>query len=173
MVRYRFPVEAYHKAYQAGILPERVELLDGEVYAMSPMGKNHIRYLIHLTRVLSEAFSQEALLVSQIPLLLSQFSEPEPDLVLLRLPESRYDQRPPTAEDALLVVEISDSTLMQDRSLKLPLYQEAGIPEVWIVNLGEEVLETYALPHYTQERYPKGTPVSPKVFPHRPIVWWV
>ncbi|WP_448567351.1 Uma2 family endonuclease [Thermus sp.] len=173
MVKHRFTVEAYHKAYEAGALPERVELLEGEVYAVSPMGKKHIRYLIHLTKIFSEAFGDEALVVSQIPLLLSEVSEPEPDLVLLAPPESRYDQKPPRAEDVLLLVEISDTTLVQDRALKLPLYQKAGIPEVWLVNLVEEVLEVYAFPHYAMERHPKGEAVAPKAFPTRAVAWWV
>ncbi|MEZ0348823.1 MAG: Uma2 family endonuclease [Thermus sp.] len=173
MVKHRFTVEAYHKAYEAGALPERVELLEGEVYAVSPMGKNHIRYLIHLTKVFSEAFGGEALVVSQIPLRLSETSEPEPDLVLLAPPERRYDERPPTAQDALLVVEIADTTLVQDRTLKLPLYQKAGVPEVWLVNLVEEVLEVYAFPHYQGERHPKGEKVAPKAFPQKPLAWWV
>ncbi|GAA5334812.1 MULTISPECIES: Uma2 family endonuclease [Thermus] len=173
MVKHRFTLEAYHKAYEAGALPERVELLEGEVYAVSPMGKKHIRYLIHLTKVFSETFGEEALVVSQIPLQLSEVSEPEPDLLLLMPPEDRYDRRPPTAKDALLVVEIADTTLVQDRTLKLPLYQKAGVPEIWIVNLVEEVLEVFAFPHYLEERYPKGERVAPKAFPKRPLAWWV
>ncbi|AFV76378.1 hypothetical protein Theos_1343 [Thermus oshimai JL-2] len=173
MVRHRFTVEAYHRAYQAGALPERVELLAGEVYAVSPMGKKHIRYLIHLTNLLAEAFRHEALVVSQVPLWLSEDSEPEPDLMLLSPPPERYDERPPKPEDVLLLVEVSETTLVQDRTLKLPLYQKAGLPEVWMVNLLEEVLEVYAFPHYLPERYAKGEKVAPKAFPTRPLKWWV
>jgi Uma2 family endonuclease len=173
MVKHRFTVEAYHKAYEAGALPERVELLEGEVYAVSPMGKKHRLYVMHLDRVFQEAFGEEAVVMVQCPLALSADSEPIPDLVLLRPPLEAYRERDPGPEDVLLLVEIADTTLVQDRALKLPLYQKAGIPEVWLVNLVEEVLEVYAFPHYAMERHPKGEAVAPRAFPTRPVAWWV
>jgi Uma2 family endonuclease len=173
MVKHRFTVEAYHKAYEAGALPERVELLEGEVYAVSPMGKKHRLYVMHLDRVFHEAFGEEAVVMVQCPLALSADSEPIPDLALLRPPLEAYRERDPGPEDVLLLVEIADTTLVQDRALKLPLYQKAGIPEVWLVNLVEEVLEVYAFPHYAMERHPKGEAVAPRAFPTRPVAWWV
>ncbi len=173
MVKHRFTVEAYHKAYEAGALPERVELLEGEVYAVSPMGKKHRLYVMHLDRVFQEAFGDEAVVMVQCPLALSADSEPIPDLALLRPSLEAYRERDPGPEDVLLLVEIADTTLVQDRTLKLPLYQKAGIPEIWLVNLVEEVLEVYAFPHYAMERHPKGEAVAPRAFPTRPIAWWV
>lgn len=173
MIRHRFTVEEYHKAFQAGALPERVELLEGEVYEVSPMGKMHIRYLIHLTNALVTAFGDKALVVSQVPLLIPPDSEPEPDLMLLRPPASLYDHRSPQKEDALIVVEISETTLVQDRTLKLSLYQRAGLPEIWLVNLVEEVLEVYVFPSYERTLYPKGRTIAPKAFPDRFLAWWV
>lgn len=173
MVRHRFTVEAYHKAQEAGALPERVELLEGEIYTMSPMGKKHRVYLMHLDRIFQESLGKEAVVMVQSPLRLSELSEPVPDLALLRPPLEAYREKEPGPEDTLLVVEVSETTLVQDRSLKLPLYQKAGIPEVWIVNLLEEVLEVYAFPHYTLNRYPRGEAVAPRAFPNRPLVWWV
>ncbi|WP_117237021.1 Uma2 family endonuclease [Thermus sediminis] len=173
MVKHRFTVEAYHKAYEAGALPERVELLEGEVYAVSPMGKKHRLYVMHLDKVFQEAFGDEAVVMVQCPLGLSTDSEPTPDLALLRPPLEAYRERDPGPGDTLLLVEISDTTLVQDRTLKLPLYQKAGIPEVWLVNLVEGVLEVYAFPHYAMERHPKGEAVAPRAFPTRPVAWWV
>jgi Uma2 family endonuclease len=173
MVKHRFTVEAYRRAYEAGALPERVELLEGEVYATLPVGKKHRLYVMHLDRTFQEALGNEAVVMVQCPLLLSEVSEPVPDLALLRPPLEAYRDKDPTPEDALLVVEVSDSTLVQDRGLKLPLYQKAGVPKVWIVNLLEEVLEVYAFPHYLPERHPKGEAVAPRAFPTRKVVWWV
>ena len=81
MVKHRFTVEAYRKAYEAGALPERVELLEGEVYAVSPMGKRHRLYAMHLDRLFQKALGSEAVVMVQCPLPLSETSEPVPDLV--------------------------------------------------------------------------------------------
>ena len=173
MVKPRFTVEAYRKAYEAGALPELVELLEGEIYAVSPMGKRHRLYAMHLDRLFQKALGREAVVMVQRPLPPSETSEPVPDLVLLRPPLEAYRERDPGPEDALLVVEVAETTLVQDRALKLPLYQKAGIPEVWIVNLPEEALESYAFPHHLPERHPKGEEVAPKAFPGKKLPWWV
>jgi Uma2 family endonuclease len=128
---------------------------------------------MHLDRVFQEAFGEEAVVMVQCPLALSADSEPIADLALLRPPLEAYRERDPGPEDVFLLVEIADTTLVQDRALKLPLYQKAGIPEVWLVNLVEEVLEVYAFPHYAMERHPKGEAVAPRAFPTRPVAWWV
>ncbi|WP_337845807.1 Uma2 family endonuclease [Thermus sp.] len=79
-----------------------------------------------------------------------------------------YRERDPLPEDVLLLVEVSETTLVQDRTLKLPLYQQAGLPEVWIVNLLEEVLEVYAFPHYLPKRHAKGEKWPPRPSPPGP-----
>ena len=95
MVKHRFTVEAYRKAYEAGALPERVELLEGEVYAVSPMGKRHRLYAMHLDRLFQKALGSEAVVMVQCPLPLSETSEPVPDLVLLRPPLEACRERDP------------------------------------------------------------------------------
>ncbi len=121
----------------------------------------HIRYLIHLTHLLAEAFRDEALVVSQVPLWLSEDSEPEPDLMLLSPPPERYDERPPKPQDVLLLVEISETTLLQDRALKPPLYQKAGLPEVWAVN-------STPSPTTSPSATPKGKRWPPRPSPPAP-----
>ena len=95
MVKHRFTVEAYRKAYEAGALPERVELLEGEVYAVSPMGKRHRLYAMHLDRLFQKALERDALILVQCPLPRSEISQPVPDLVLLRPPLEAYRERDP------------------------------------------------------------------------------
>ena len=150
-----------------------MELLRGEVYRMGPIGPKHVHKVAQLDARLQEALKGKAVVAVQSPLRLSEDSEPEPDLMVLKPPLERYQDRLPTPEDVLLLVEVADTSLEFDREVKLPLYAEAGIPEVWIVNLPEEALESYAFPHHLPERHPKGEEVAPKAFPGKKLPWWV
>lgn len=174
MVKHRFTVEEYHKAYAAGALGEgRVELLEGEVYIMSPMGYRHRYFVAALTEALIKTFAQGAMVMPQCSLIIAPNSEPEPDLMLLRPPLSTYKDRDPYPQDTLLVIEVSDTTLAQDRSLKVPLYAKASIPEIWIVNLLEERLEVYRPPAYDPLYFEQGTKVAPLAFERDGLEWWV
>ncbi|WP_243027155.1 Uma2 family endonuclease [Thermus albus] len=138
MLRYRFSAEDFHRMAEAGILPEdaRVELLEGEIVNMSPVGKRHmaaVKRLLDLLFPLQQA--RKALLQVQDPLRLSQESELQPDLVLLAYREDFYRDRIPEAQDALLLVEVAETSLPYDLGVKVPLYAKAGVPEVWVVDL--------------------------------------
>jgi Uma2 family endonuclease len=173
MVKYRFTHEYYHKAYAAGALGEgRVELLEGEVYRMSPMGYKHRYFVTALTQTMIQTFAEGAVVMPQCSLIIAPDSEPEPDLMLLKPPLSTYKDRDPYPEDVLLVLEVSDTTLSQDRSLKLPLYAGAGIPEIWIVNLLEERLEVYRAPGYEPSYFAKGVKVAPLALGGDGLEWW-
>lgn len=139
-------VHEYHAMGEAGILHEddRVELLDGQLIAMSPLGGPHITIVNRLNRWLSQNVGDAVLVSVQNALRLDDRSEPEPDLVLLR-PDAD-DGRVPTAADALLVVEVADTTLRYDRGIKRTRYAQAGIPEVWIVALDERYVEVSRRP---------------------------
>ena len=143
-------VDDYHAMGRAGILGEddRVELIDGRIVLMSPIGAPHILCVMWLNHQLTErihAQQHAGLFVSvQNPLRLDAYNEPEPDVVLLRLPPGFREA--PRAEHALLVVEVADTTLATDRAIKQPRYAAAGIPESWIVNLPETRLEIYRRP---------------------------
>ncbi len=143
-----FTVEEYHALAEAGVLDEdsRVELIDGIIVAMSPIGAAHITCVNRLGDLFYRLKMENDLnfIVSvQNPLRLGPKQEPEPDLVLLR-PMSEV--RVPEASDALLVVEVADTTLATDRSVKAPRYAAAGVPEVWIVDLSENRVEVYRRP---------------------------
>lgn len=149
--KHRFTVEEYHKMGEVGIFHEddRVELIGGEVVEMAAIGSRHMQCVTRLNRTLSRwTFDRQedtALFVSvQNPLILFEDVEPQPDLVLLRRSPDRTDAF--SYDEALLVVEVADTSLRYDRETKLPLYAGAGIPEVWIVDLTEDRIEMYSDP---------------------------
>jgi len=152
VTRHRFTVEEYHKMGEAGIFGEddRVELIDGEVVEMSHNGWRHARCVRQLINLLAgfalgrgdggDRYQVDA----QNPIVLSEHGEPRPDLALLReVPTGRLL---PAPADVLVVVEVSDTTLAYNRNVKLTRYAQAGIPKVWIVDLGGEAVEVYAAP---------------------------
>jgi Uma2 family endonuclease len=130
-------VADYHRLAEVGILHEddRVELLDGQVVVMSPIGPRHAGCVDRLTRLLSRLAAEAAVVRVQNPVVLGDWAEPEPDLALLRPPIERYAAAHPRPADVMLVIEVADSSLDYDREVKLPLYAAAGIPEVWLVDL--------------------------------------
>jgi hypothetical protein len=145
---YRFTVEDYHRMAEAGILGEddRVELIEGEIVEMPPIGSPHggtVKALIHL---FSRAVGDLALVAAQDPVRLSDISEPQPDLMLLRPRPDFYRDSHPTPADVLLLVEVADTSVEFDRSVKLPLYARVSIPESWLVDLERGVLEVHRSP---------------------------
>ena len=170
--RYRFRVGEFERAFQG--VPH-VELLRGEVYQMSPIGPKHVFAVMRLDHRLKEALGNRALVAVQSPLRLSEDSEPEPDLMVLKPPLERYAERLPTPEDVLLLIEMADTSLPFDQEVKLPLYAEAGIPEVWLVNLQENLLEVHRDPRggrYREIRLlsPEEA-ASPAAFPEVRLPW--
>ena len=143
-----FTVDEYYRMAEAGILgPEdRVELIDGEIIQMSPIGVRHLGCVNAATALFTAAFGVRAVISVQNPLQLNDYTEPEPDIVLLKPRKDFYRHKHPYANDALLVVEVSDTTLRYDRNVKLPRYAAAGVPEVWIENLEDDELLVYRDP---------------------------
>lgn len=143
--RHRFTVEEYHEMGRAGVLSEddRVELIDGEIVEMTPIGWRHANCVTALTMLLVR-FAQDRYVVSvQNPLTISEYGEPQPDLLLLeRYPLGRL----PGPDDVALLVEVSDTTLAYDKNVKLPRYARAGVPEVWIVDLAARKVEVHSDP---------------------------
>jgi Uma2 family endonuclease len=139
----RFTAHEYLKMAELGILAhdEKLELIDGEIYKkMSPIGLPHIWCVMRLTKIFERVLGNKVFVSVQNPLRLDDYNEPEPDVVLFALEAMN---RQPTAKDALLVVEVSDSTLNLDRKVKLPLYARFDVVEVWIVNVSEKCVEAY------------------------------
>ena len=141
---HRFDVDDYHRMAEAGILgPEdRVELIEGEIIDMAPIGSAHAGMVNRLARLTAKAMAEGSVLVSnQNPLRLDAHNEPQPDLMLLRPRADDYRDGHPKPTDVLLLVEVADSTLAYDRGPKLALYARFGVPEVWIIDLGGRAVE--------------------------------
>src|SRR5688500_6004016 len=148
ITRKRFTIDEYHRMAEAGILHEddRVELIDGEIVEMSPIGKHHAACVKRLIALLTEQIGRRAIVGAQDPVQLSDSSEPQPDITVLKFRDDYYEEQPPTPEDILLIIEVADSSLDFDRLVKLPRYARGGVPEVWIVNLAGGVIEVYREP---------------------------
>lgn len=148
IAKHWFTVAEYERMGAAGILPadDRVELIAGDIIEMSPIGKRHAACVGRLTQALGLSLQRKAIIWVQNPIQIDDHSEPQPDIAILKPRADFYEQSLPTPADVLLVIEVSDTTLEYDRQIKLPLYAHAGIPEVWLVNLPAEQLDTYAQP---------------------------
>jgi Uma2 family endonuclease len=138
----------WHRMGEAGIFPpeSRMELINGEILHMAPIGFNHAGHTRRLNALFSLMLTDQAIVSIQSPIQLGDLSEPEPDFALLRPEPSFYSTRHPKADDVLLLIEVSDSTLHFDRTQKLRLYATYHIPEYWIINLIDDSLEVYRHP---------------------------
>lgn len=145
--RYKLSIEDYHKLGEAGILDEdsRVELIEGDLIEMAPIGVPHMRCVNRLNRLLVSAVGDAAVVSVQNPVTLPPRSEPQPDFALLKPGADSADHVPYPA-DVLLIVEVADTTLTYDRRTKLPLYARAGIVEVWIVDVQGQTIEAFGSP---------------------------
>ncbi len=130
----------------------RIELINGEILEMPPIGFNHAGHLNRMTNVFAFLVVEKKAIISvQNPLQLGDLSEPQPDFMLLRPDADCYTTRHPQPEDVLLLVEVADSSLNYDRERKQRLYALFGIPEYWLINLNNESLEVYR--HLSDESY--------------------
>ncbi|HHJ37985.1 MAG: hypothetical protein AXA67_12560 [Methylothermaceae bacteria B42] len=146
--RHRITVEEFQRMGEAGIFPEdkRVELIEGEIIDMGPIGNPHASSVRKLIHTLSRQINGKALLDVQNPILLDESSEPQPDIVILRPRSDFYATHTPTAKDVLLLIEVADTSLDYDHNVKIPLYARHGIPEVWLIDLENQVIEVYRNP---------------------------
>lgn len=166
-----FTTAEYHQMLQAGILSEddRVELIEGEIWEMSPIGSRHIWCVAHLNRILQRGLGDDVFVFVQSPIRLNDFSEPEPDLAVIRPHAGSHPETIPTAEEALLVIEVADSSVEYDRKVKMDLYARNGVPEAWLFDLSQEALEIYRSP--SPDGYREilirrpGDQLSPLAFP--------
>ena len=146
LAKHWITVDEYERMGEAGIFGDdaRLELLEGGIYEMSPIGSPHAACVTILHHLLTLKFANKLIVISQNPIRLDDFSEPQPDIALLRWRDDFYRHAHPTPADVLLVIEVADSTVESDRSYKMPLYAKAGIPEMWLVSLPDETIELYA-----------------------------
>lgn len=152
-VRHKLSVSEYYRMGEAGILHEddRIELVEGDLIDMAPIGSRHASIVNQLARLLIKAVDDEVIVSVQNPVRLSDWSEPQPDIVVLKPRSDDYFSAHPGPDDVLILIEVADSSIDYDRKTKLPLYARHGVGEVWILDLNAQVLECYTQP--SQEGY--------------------
>ena len=171
LLRRVFTVEEYHRIANAGILREddRVELLEGEIVEMTPIGSRHAACVDRLNSLFVRGLGQRGIVRVQSPVRLGERSELQPDLALLRVRPDFYAQAHPGPTDILLLVEVAETSTEVDREVKVPLYARAGIREVWLVDLAGGCVEIYREPapaSYQQvQRVRRGQRLSPHAVP--------
>jgi Uma2 family endonuclease len=146
-IRHKLSVSDFYRMGEAGILNEddRIELIEGELIDMAPIGSRHAGIVTRLARLLMKAVNDQAIVSVQNPLRLSGRSEPQPDVMVLKSRPDDYIDALPEPADVMVLIEVADSSIDYDRKTKLPLYARHGIPEVWLIDLNTQLLE-----HYTQ-----------------------
>lgn len=152
---HRVSVERFHRMIDAGVFSDgdRVELIDGEMRDMAPIGPPHNSATNTLTMLFASALSGRAIVSVQGPLLLDDGTEVYPDLMVLRPRDDRYAKVNPTGEDVLLVVEVADSSLATDTGIKLAKYAHAGIRRYWLADIPHRTLHAYSDPNALSGRY--------------------
>lgn len=145
---HRITVDQYYRMAEVGLLApdERVELIDGVIIDMAPIGSRHAGALRRLNQLLAVAVGARAILSSQLPVRFGPSSEPQPDLAVLKPRDDFYDTAHPQAQDVLLLVEVSVTSVRYDLQVKVPLYARHRVPEVWVVDLPQGVLHLYRSP---------------------------
>ena len=173
--RVRFTIEEFERMVEVGIIPEdaRVELIDGVMYEMAPIGNWHNATADALNELFKSSPGARVIVRVGGSIKLPDVSEPQPDLAVLRFRADYYRDGGVGPTDVLLVIEVSDSSLVYDRTLKLPMYATAGIPEVWIVTREPAAIEAYRVPRANGYRerlvYLPGESLSPLARPELTI----
>lgn len=171
VMKRRFTADDYQRMGQAGILSEddRVELIDGEVVAMTPIGPRHTAAVNRANRALMTAVGDKAIVQVQGSVRLGVYHEPQPDLVLLRPQADYYASRLPGPADILLVVEIAESSIDYDRQVKARLYAESGVQEYWLVDLNDNLVFSHSTPegstYRSLGRHQRGQSLAPEELP--------
>lgn len=171
-LRRLFTRDEYYAMAEAGILkPEdRVELIEGEIYRMAPIGNRHAGCVNRLVDGFAPLIAtRRAVLSPQNPVNLTDISEPQPDITMLRPREDFYGEGHPTPGDVLLLVEVADRSIGFDRHTKIPLYALCGIQEIWLVDINKKILEVHRDPsrdgYRSVQRLRRGDRVAPQAFP--------
>ncbi len=166
-----FTTAEYHQMIQAGVFGEddRLELIEGEVTEMSPISSNHAGHVKQLAAYFHNVLRKRVIVSVQDPIHLSEYSEPQPDLALLRPRADYYAGSHPTPDDVLLVVEVVETSAGFDRDVKMPMYARTGVVEAWLVSLADGWIEVYREPssagYLLTRRVLPGTTLSLQAFP--------
>jgi Uma2 family endonuclease len=172
--RHRFTVAEYFALAEQGLLPERCELIEGDIYDVSPQSPRHRAVVKVVADNFTRTFQARATVFAQSTLAFSGWS-PEPDVMLLKRDPKLYGDRQPSPEEIYLIAEVADATLAKDKGLKLRNYAREGICEYWVVNLLDETIEVYREPHGNEyafkSTHPFDEPIAPLAFPEERRCW--
>ena len=146
--RHQLNVDAYRRMFETGVIAQdaRVELIDGEIFDMPPIGLPHSSIVNQLTERFVLAMAGHAIVQPQSSIVLSDLSEPEPDLCVLRTEKDYYRYTPKRTEDVLLIVGVAESSMAYDRSIKVPMYARHNLPEVWLIDVQRRELHRFLEP---------------------------
>jgi Uma2 family endonuclease len=167
----RISVERYQKMVATGVLTsaDRVELIEGEIVEMAPIGPGHAKITGRLLKRFFHGVQESAIVRAANPVDLGQYSEPEPDILLLRPQVTEYGQAHPDAQDVLLLIEVSDSSLAYDQGIKRDLYARNGVREYWVVDVAGERAIVYRRPvngaYSSVREFGRGGKIAPETFP--------
>lgn len=176
LLKRKFTVKQYQKMAESGILTEddRVELLRGEIIEMSPIGRRHAACVNRLVRLFTPLLGTRAIVSPQNPVELDDTSQPQPDIALLRPRADFYESGHPQSSDIFLLVEVADTTVEIDREIKISLYAEDNIAEVWLVDINALCIEVYrqSTPTGYQliQKFQPGQTLSIQAFPDLEIM---
>lgn len=177
LLTHKFTTQQYQLMHEAGVFAqdERLELIDGEIKKMSPIGRKHAACVNRLVTLFTKKLGDLIILSVQNPISLADNSEPQPDLAILKLRDDFYEESLPTPSDILLIIEVADSTIAYDLEVKAPLYASVGIPEMWLFDVNKKAIEGYSQPSapgYKQlNRYEKNDKLSILAFPEVIFTW--
>jgi Uma2 family endonuclease len=170
-VRHRHSVSEFQQMAQAGILAEddRLELIDGDLIDMTPIGSRHAGAVSRLTRLFGAAVGADVIVSVQNPVQLDRYSQPQPDLALLRPRADFYAHAHPQPADVMLIVEVAEASLDYDRDMKVPLYARHGIPEVWLLDVAGRCMTVFRAPgsdgYGEQRRIVSAESIAPVLLP--------
>lgn len=175
--KFLLTTQQYHLMYEAGVFSDddRLELINGEIKTMSPIGKKHVACIIRLVKLFEKKLGDRFMVSPQNSIRLNNHAEPQPDIAILKWRDDFYTEALPTSDDILLIIEVVDSTTVYDREVKAPLYATNGIPEMWLFDLNKKAIEGYSQPSangYKQiHRYDEGDTLSMLAFPEVTFMW--
>jgi len=174
---HKFTTKQYQLMYESGVFAEsdRYELINGEIREMSPIGIKHAVCVTRLTKIFEQKLGDRTIIWAQNPILLSDYSQPQPDVAILKWRDDFYASALPTPEDIFLIIEVADSTIAYDRDVKKLLYAANGVPEMWLFDLNQQIIEGYSQPsasgYKRSQRYEQGDTLSLLAFPEVVFNW--
>jgi len=174
---HKFTTKQYQLMYESGVFAEsdRYELINGEIREMSPIGIKHAVCVARTTRYFQIKLGDRAFVWTQNPIILSDYSQPQPDLAILKWRDDFYASALPTPDDILLIIEVADSTIAYDRDVKSPLYAVNGIPEMWLFDVNQQIIEGHSHPspsgYKRMQRYKQGDTLLINAFPEVIFNW--